>query len=257
MHAVVRTSSLQPHACISRRDFLWQLGGGLGGDRAGATCSAASGLLPRPRPRDVRNGSPHFPAQAKRVVQLFMSGAASQCDTFDYKPRLIERHGQKWDPGEKVELFQSQPGHDAEEPVGVAAVRPVRQVGQRLRRPAGGRASTTSRSSTTWSASPTSTARPRSCRRPGSSCPGSPASGRGSATASGSLSDNLPTFVVLPDPRGFAPNGPKNWGAGFLPAEHQGTMIRPGAPNPIADLFPPDGTRTSTRESERGRCSLR
>src|SRR5207237_9216597 len=46
----------------------------------------------------------------------------------------------------------------------------------------------------------------------------------------------------LPDPRGFAPNGPRNWGAGFLPAEHQGTMIRPGAANPIADLFPPTGS---------------
>ena len=33
----------------------------------------------------------------------------------------------------------------------------------------------------------------------------------------GSLTQNLPTFVVLPDPRGFAPNGPANWSSGFLP----------------------------------------
>jgi hypothetical protein len=39
-----------------------------------------------------------------------MSGAASQCDTFDYKPELIKRHGEKFDPGGKVELFQSNPG---------------------------------------------------------------------------------------------------------------------------------------------------
>ena len=39
-----------------------------------------------------------------------MSGAASQCDTFDYKPELIKRNGQPFDPGEKVELFQSSPG---------------------------------------------------------------------------------------------------------------------------------------------------
>src|SRR5262249_12346952 len=65
----------------------------------------------------------------------------------------------------------------------------------------------------------------------------------------GSLSDNLPTFVVLPDPRGFAPNGPKNWGAGFLPAEHQGTIIRPGSANPIADLFAPKNSFVK-RESE-------
>ena len=52
----------------------------------------------------------------------------------------------------------------------------------------------------------------------------------------GSLTDNLPAFVVLPDSRGFAPNGPANWSAGFLPAAHQGTMIRPGAQEP--DLRP-------------------
>ena len=56
------------------------------------------------------NGGLHHPAKAKRVVQLFMSGAASQCDTFDYKPVLVERNGRDFDPGGKVELFQSDPG---------------------------------------------------------------------------------------------------------------------------------------------------
>src|SRR5438552_367023 len=72
--------------------------------------------------------------------------------------------------------------------------------------------------------------------------PGFPSAGAWVSYGLGRLCDNLPTFVVLPDPRGFAPNGPKNWGAGFLPAEHQGTMIRPGAADPIADLFPPRGS---------------
>jgi hypothetical protein len=65
----------------------------------------------------------------------------------------------------------------------------------------------------------------------------------------GSLNDNLPTFVALPDSRGFAPNGPANWGAGFLPAAQQGTMIRPAAENPIFNLFPPeDSTITPAGE---------
>ena len=42
----------------------------------------------------------------------------------------------------------------------------------------------------------------------------------------GSLTDNLTTFVVLPDPRGFAPNGPANWASGFLPASHQATAMQ-------------------------------
>ena len=54
----------------------------------------------------------------------------------------------------------------------------------------------------------------------------------------GSMSEDLPSFVVLPDLRGFAPNGPANHSAGFLPAQHQGTLIRVGRPNPIHDLFP-------------------
>ena len=67
--------------------------------------------------------------------------------------------------------------------------------------------------------------------------PGFPGMGCWVSYALGSMNDNLPTFVVLPDRRGFASNGPKNWGAAFLPTHHQGTVIRPGTENPIADLF--------------------
>jgi len=65
----------------------------------------------------------------------------------------------------------------------------------------------------------------------------------------GSLNRNLPTFVVLPDSRGFAPNGPANWSAAFLPAAQQGTMVRAGSKNPIFDLFPPENVPIS-RASE-------
>src|SRR6202044_1262530 len=83
---------------MNRRDFLWNYGGGLGG-------LALAQLLMAEAPQSL-----HHPAKATRVVQLFMSGAASQCDTFDYKPKLIADNGKPWDPGEKVELFQSTPG---------------------------------------------------------------------------------------------------------------------------------------------------
>src|SRR5687768_3786790 len=100
----------------NRRDFLWRLGGGLGGialanllGRDGLLASPAGGLL-------NASGGPHHAPRAKRVVQLYMSGAASQCDTFDYKPRLVKDHGKPWDPGEKVELFQSSPGNTMQTP---------------------------------------------------------------------------------------------------------------------------------------------
>src|SRR5262249_12721851 len=59
------------------------------------------------------------------------------------------------------------------------------------------------------------------------------------------------TFVVLPDHRGFASNGPKNWDSAFLPWQHAGTIIYPGAETPIADLFPHQAGRYITRQADR------
>src|SRR5207249_1828929 len=86
--------------------------------------------------------------------------------------------------------------------------------------------------------------------------PGFPHMGAWISYGLGSLNANLPTFVVLPDPRGFAPNGPGNWSSGFLPAAHQGTMIRVGKPNPIFDLFPPDSAKFITPQSEQEGLAL-
>jgi len=81
--------------------------------------------------------------------------------------------------------------------------------------------------------------------------PGFPSMGAWVSYGLGRLTEDLPTFVVLPDPRGFAPNGPSNWSAGFLPASNQGTMIRVGKPNPVFDLFPPPSAEFITPASER------
>src|SRR5579864_8900102 len=64
----------------------------------------------------------------------------------------------------------------------------------------------------------------------------------------GSSSLNLPTFVVLPDPRGLPAGGSMNWTAGFLPAAHQGTALRSSGA-PIADLLPPAGVPPSSRKA--------
>src|SRR5204863_9083480 len=80
--------------------------------------------------------------------------------------------------------------------------------------------------------------------------PGFPSMGAWVSYGLGSMNQNLPTFIVLPDSRGFAPNGPGNWSAGFLPASHQGTLIRASSPNPIYDLFPPKQAKYITPASE-------
>src|SRR6478736_3321325 len=83
---------------MTRREFLWHSGGGLGGIALAAMLDRTGALGVAPL---------HHPAKAKRVVQLFMAGGASHVDLFDYKPELVKRHGQPSDFGEHVEAFQN------------------------------------------------------------------------------------------------------------------------------------------------------
>ena len=235
---------------VDRREFLWRFGGGLGGI-AMIHLLGQNGLLADvAKPKAELNGGLHFPAKAKRVVQLFMSGAASQCDTFDYKPELIKRSGLKFDPGGKVELFQSDPGAVMKSPWD------WKQYGQcgkwisDLVPHIGSCAddltfihSMVSKSNVHGPAT--------FMQNTGFVLPGFPAMGAWISYGLGRLTDNLPTFVVLPDPRGLAPNGAGNWTSGFLPAAQQGTMIGVGKPNPIYDLFPPDSAKFASAESEK------
>lgn len=222
----------------SRREFLWRLGGGLGGV-ALAQLLGDEGLLAGPGSAATPSDAGlHHPAKARRVVQFFMSGAASQCDTFDYKPELIRRNGQPFDPGGKVELFQSQPGAWMQSPWSWRQHGECgKWVSDLLPQLAGcvdDMAFVHSMVSKSNVHGPATY-----MQATGFVLPGFPSMGAWLSYGLGSLNENLPTFVVLPDARGFAPNGPANWGAGFLPAAHQGTMIRPGDENPVRDLFPP------------------
>jgi hypothetical protein len=234
---------------MDRRDFLWQSGGGLGGIALAHLLGLNGNLEGADRPRPEFNGGLHHRARAKRVVQLFMSGAASQCDTFDYKPLLIQRSGEKWDPGEKVELFQSVPGAVMKSPwewkqyghsgKWVSSLLPhlAGCVDDMAFLPAMVAKSNVHGLATFMQNS-------------GFVLPGYPCMGAWVSYGLGGMNDTLPTFVVLPDARGFAPNGPGNWTAGFLPAAHQGTMIRPASASPIFDLFPPQSAKFITPESE-------
>ena len=88
---------------LTRREFLWQSGGGLGGIALASLLSGERVL----GETGVLGGSLHHPARAKRVVHFFMAGAASHIDLFDYKSELVKRDGQPSDFGEPVEAFQN------------------------------------------------------------------------------------------------------------------------------------------------------
>ncbi len=215
---------------MHRRDFLASFAG-----LALADLLRRDGALAAP---GVLGSGLHHPPRAKRVIQLFMAGAASHVDLWDHKPLLNQKDGQPWDPGEQVELFQSTPGACFASPW---AFRPYGESGKALSdivAPLGavvddlafvhnvvGKTGVHSQGTL--------------LQTTGFQLPGFPSAGSWVSHALGSESDNLPSFVVLPDHRGLASNGAKNWASAFLPAQHQGTVIRPGSAQPIADLQPP------------------
>jgi hypothetical protein len=216
---------------LSRRDWLARSGGGLGG------IALAAMLADQVR----ADGTPHpacvYPPKVKRVVQLFMAGAASHLDLFDYKPALVKHHGEKSDFGEHVEAFQDGLGPWLKpiwdfKPYGECGkllsdvVSPLGDVADRLAFLHNVVSSSGVHSAATL------------LQTTGFVLPGFPGAGCWISYALGSLNDNLPTYVVLPDHRGYASNGVKNWDAGFLPSQYSGTVIQPLAEQPLADLQP-------------------
>ncbi|MCA9026594.1 MAG: DUF1501 domain-containing protein [Planctomycetaceae bacterium] len=219
----------------SRREFLQQSGWGFGSLALAAMMLEESQAANSPAAGGGVLEQLHYPAKAKRVVQLFMGGAASHLDMFDYKPALEKHHGEPSDFGEHVEAFQNGLGPWMKSPF---KFQPYGESGKMLSEivaPLGecvedmafihnliGK--TGVHSQATY------------LQATGFDRPGFPGMGAWISYGLGSLSDNLPSFVVLPDHRGYASNGPKNWGSAFLPASTQGTTIFPQRENPIEDL---------------------
>ncbi len=223
----------------SRRDFLWSFGGGLGG-LALAQLMAEAGELPGAvKPKAEFNGGLHHAAKVKRVVQLFMNGGVSQPDTFDYKPVLEKGHGKPFDPGtsEKVEGVTSTPGNLMKSPF------PFKQHGQCGRWVSSmfpHLATQVDRMAFLMAvASKSNVHGPASyMMNTGFILPGFPCMGAWLSYGLGRLTDNLPTFVVLPDARGLPYNQKGNFGSGFLPVAHAGTILNAGGNPPIPDLAP-------------------
>lgn len=229
---------------LNRRHFLSTAAGGFAG-------LALTDLLAR----DGMIGVLHHPPRAKRVVQLFMGGAASHVDLFDYKPQLEKEHGKQWDPGEEVELFQSSPGASAKsywdfKPRGGCG-KPLSDIVAPLGDVADDMAFIHNLIGQTGVHSQGTLLQTTGFNRPGF-----PSAGSWVSYALGSVNDNLPAFVVLPDHRGLASNGVKNWSAMFLPAESQGTIIRPGDKTPINDLFPPEESKFITKQADKDGLAL-
>ncbi len=216
---------------MQRRQFLSTLGNGFGTLALTAMLTSESVA----RDPDARVYRTHRP-RARRVIQLFMAGAASHIDLFDFKPELVKRHGEPADFGEPVEAFQNGLGpwlkpiweFDQYGQCGKSISRVVAPLGPVVDDIAFvhnviGKTGVHSQGTL--------------LQTTGFNRPGFPSVGCWVSYGLGSENENLPTFVVLPDHRGFASNGTKNWDSAFLSAAHQGTIIYPDRELPIQDLF--------------------
>src|SRR5829696_2548304 len=249
-HAEPEATDRVPHheRLETRRDFLLRGGAGFGAlalvdllrggadggpaDRREEGSPPASPLAPRP---------PHFPARAKSVIFLFMEGGPSHLDLFDRKPLLNELAGRPI-PESFGRVITSMGEFGS--PL-LASRRRWKQHGQ------GG----------LWvsdwlphiAGCADDLAVIRSCyadginhsagvcqMNSGSILGGRPSLGSWVSYGLGTENQNLPAFVVLQDSAAQVVNGPRNWGAGFMPAVYQGVRLQ-GGQEPIPNLNTPEG----------------
>ena len=224
---------------LKRRDILRTAANGFGAIALEAMLARDGYGAPKVNPLAAR--PQHFPAKAKSVIFLFMVGAPSQIDTFDPKPGL-----KQWEGKRLPEAFGkiSSQFTDGSTPI-LPSPWQFKQHGQ----------------SGAW----VSSLMPHIADCVDDICfvrnfytesvvhapamyqvmsgrilMGYPSIGSWVTYGLGSESENLPAYVVMPQPEGTPEGGTPMWGAGFLPAVYQGNLLRPGA-NPIIHLKSPDG----------------
>lgn len=221
---------------ISRRDWLAQAGGGFGSLALGSLLNREAGAADNASAR-----VPHFEPQAKAVISLFMQGGPSQVDTFDPKPELERLRGQPIPASFAAEGLQLQfmsargaalmPSPFQFERHGESGL-PISEIFTHTARHADRLAVIRSCHHESFIHGPA-----LSLMHTGSLLLGHPSVGAWVVYGLGCESDNLPAYVVMSD-NDVVRNGVVSYGAGFLPAVHQGTVLRTeGAP--IQNLSPP------------------
>jgi hypothetical protein len=219
----------------TRREFLWQAGGGFAG-------LALVDLLARDRAwgGELAARQPHFAPKAKHVVFLFMNGGPSQVDTFDPKPELDQRHGQSYSGPLAVGSNGRPIGRLAKSAFafrkhGESGL-PISSLYPHLARHADELCVIRSMYTDT-------AAHASGCLQmnTGSVVIGKPSLGSWLGYGLGTQNEDLPSFVVMTDPRGGPIGSASNWSSGYMPASYQGTLFRSGS-SPLLDLASPPGT---------------
>ncbi len=241
-------------ALLDRRGFLSAVPTGLAGVSLAMLLkqdSSATGNEPSVSPT-FEMGGPHFAPRARRVLQIFCPGAASHIDLWDYKPELFRRSGQPLPGEENLLSFQGKNGNLMAPPWEFV---PCGQSGKRISSILPHMAQHVDDIAFLHGMQSTTNTHGPGCvfMNTGHAQEGFPSAGAWVSHALGSMNENLPTYVALPDLRGEPPNGKANWSNGFLPARHQAIVM--AAHLPIRNLQRPD--RVDPAEEEATRHFLR
>ncbi|MCY2933992.1 MAG: DUF1501 domain-containing protein [Planctomycetota bacterium] len=233
----------------SRREFLWQSGAGFTGlaltamleaDGFFGTTAQASEIQANPLTNNP------IPKKAKSCIFLFMFGGPSQVDLFDYKPELQKRDGQTIDNEfrrnvkTKAVLQASRRSFARHGQSGQWCSDAFPNISRHMDKLA------VIKSLYSDSFAHGSAVLQMNTGR---ILQGHPSVGAWLSHGMGSINNNLPTHMIMLDPRGGPTTGAPNWSSGYMPAMHQGTVLRTNGP-PILNLEPGQGMTQSMQRQQ-------
>lgn len=238
---------------MQRRAFLGRSASGLLGSIALAWLNSQDQHRAVRAAERGRAVGPHHTARAQRIICLFQNGGPSQMDLFDPKPELAKMNGKPYPGKQKVEtLSPSASGNLLGSPF---TFKPAGKSGMLLSELIPHTAAIADdicliRSMVTESVCHETALRIAHSGHPLAT--DRPSIGSWLTYGLGSLNQNLPAFVVLPDPGGLPINGTLNWSAGWLPAQHQGTPFNAGELSiaPVLNLRTPDKITAGARSRQ-------
>lgn len=191
---------------------------------------------------------PHFPPKAKRVLQIFCPGAASHMDLWEHKPMLEKMHGKPLPGEENLVSFQGKNGPLMKSPW---VFKPAGKSGKMISSMMPHMAEHVDDIAFFHGMHSKTNTHGPGCIfiNSGHTSEGFPSAGSWISYGLGSMTDELPTYVAIPDIRGEPPNGKANWSNGFLPARHQAIVM--AAQQPIRNLKTPDSISVQEEKQTR------
>jgi hypothetical protein len=246
------------HEQLSRRNFLSKTSLGLGAAAMASLLNADDSMAKKvlsgtPEGASFPLGKPHFAPKAKRIIYLFQSGAPSQLELFDYKPKLEQMWGQ--DLPESVRKGQRLTGMTAGQssfPLAASKYKFAKHGSNDMMISELMPYTSSIVDDVTFIRSMHTEAINHDPAvtffQTGSQQGGRPSWGSWISYGLGSDNQNMPSFVVLLSKGrpGDQPLYAKLWSNGFLPSVHQGVVFRSG-PDPVFYLNNPEGIDKTSR----------